>query len=148
MLDASTTCSANWFQRSMTLLEKKNFNTSLLSLILINFTLWPRVPLHLLSKIKKSLILHFEYPLIILNTSIRSDLYLLSSGGYILRNAEFRERIICGNLDAECSANYTLLSPKFSRGSHNRKKSTNFEFKQLTVSVTAINRLKITISNK
>ena len=26
-------------------------------------------------------------------------------GGYILRNAEFRARIICGNFDAECSAN-------------------------------------------
>jgi len=26
-----------------------------------------------------------------------------------LRNAEFRARIICGNLDAERSANYTLF---------------------------------------
>ena len=48
---------------------------------------------------------------------------------YILRNAEFRARIICGNFDAEGSTNYTLLSPKFGRVSHNRKKSTNFEFK-------------------
>ena len=26
-----------------------------------------------------------------------------------LRNAEFEQRIICGNFDAECSANYTLF---------------------------------------
>jgi len=46
-----------------------------------------------------------------------------------MRNAEFRARIICRNFDVECSANYTSLSPKFGRRSHNRKKSTNFEFK-------------------
>jgi len=26
-----------------------------------------------------------------------------------MRNAEFRSRVFCGNLDAECSANYTLF---------------------------------------
>jgi len=50
MLDASTTCCSNWFQRSMTLLEKKNFKVSLLFLIFINFALCPRVPLHLPGK--------------------------------------------------------------------------------------------------
>jgi len=47
---------SNRFQRSMTLLEEKNFKASLLFLIFINFALCPRVPLHLLSIIKKSLI--------------------------------------------------------------------------------------------
>ena len=54
MLDASTTYCSNWFHRSMTLLEKKNFKASLLFLIFINFALCPRVSLHLLSIIKKS----------------------------------------------------------------------------------------------
>jgi len=39
-----------------------------------------------------------------------------------MRIAKFRERIICGNFDAEYSANYTLLSPKFGRGATIAKK--------------------------
>ena len=44
--------------------------------------------------------------------SLRCDRVILKDGVGVfcgMRNAEFRSRIFCGNFDAECSANYTLL---------------------------------------
>jgi len=56
---------------------KKCFITSLLLLTLYSFALCPRVPLRPRSKMKNSPNSHLVYHLIILNTSIKSDIFLL-----------------------------------------------------------------------
>jgi len=79
IFSTSTTCCSRLFHRSTTLREKKCFITSLLLLTLYSFALCPRVPLHPWSKIKNSPISRLVYHLIILNTSIKSDIFLLNS---------------------------------------------------------------------
>ena len=75
-------------------MKKRCFITSLLLLTLYSFALCPRVPLHPISRTKNSPISHLIYHLIILNTSIKSDLFLVSSK---LHNCSFSNLSVEGN---------------------------------------------------
>jgi len=79
MLGASTTSWSNRFHLLITRFEKKCLATSPVHWAFINFRLWPRVPFLLSSIVNNFWALTRLIPLMILNTSIESCLFLFSS---------------------------------------------------------------------
>ena len=75
-------CTVSWsklFHLSVTRFEKKYILISVLNLGLQILLLWPRKPLYLPSSVNKTLMSISVYPKNILNTSIKSPRFLLSS---------------------------------------------------------------------
>jgi len=92
---APTICWSSIFHLLTTLL-KKYFRQSRVHLILLNFSVWPLVPLLLLSSVNKSSSHIIDLPWDILKTSIKSCLFLLSSVAECIRLAQ--DRRVCREL--------------------------------------------------
>ena len=98
MLVASTARWSSWFHLLITRLEKKYLQQSRVHLNLTSFLECPLVPMLLSAKVKNSFSLSHDIPLHILNTSMRSCLFRLSSSVHNFKHCNLSSRKVVAEI--------------------------------------------------